>query len=129
MSRKRVRIAVASMTLAMACDNFNVACTLIGCVNALEIKFDRPAAFPYKVELTTSEGAKHIHDCASATFCQATGVAFFNLQPATAIVKVTTPTGTTTTTVQPTYTTSRPNGPNCGPECVAGSATVPISGP
>jgi hypothetical protein len=129
MSQNRLRIAAAGLTLAMACDHFGAACTLIGCLNALEIKFDRPAAFPYQVELTTSEGARHIHNCASATVCPTTGVAFWDLKPSSAVVKVTTPTGTTTTTVQPTYTTSRPNGPNCGPECVTGSATVPISAP
>jgi hypothetical protein len=94
------------------------------------VKFDKPVAFPFQVELSTpADEAKHTISCAGVTSnCSPTGVVFYQFAPHSVIVKVIGPSSTTTATVSPSYATTRPNGPDCGPECTVGTVNVVMTG-
>ena len=114
-------MTLAALTVVIACQQIDPtpqACTLIGCSNALLVELDRVPTAPFHLELTQpGSGTKKVYDCSNTCLKD---IFFPDFSPPTVDVTVTTPTGTKTQTLSPTYTKSRPNGPRCEPECTSG---------
>ena len=94
----------------------------------------RPAAVTRSGDRAFSVRAKHgfngphyVYDCANAAQC-GTWAMFTDYTPEAVTIRVTTSAGTREQTAQPTYSVSRPNGPNCGPECRQAQVTVALPG-
>ena len=113
--------------LLLAASGCAVECTLIGCSSGLSIMLKTAPTAAYRIEARSGFGSgAYVYECADPKAC---GGAFFSdYQPASVIIKVITATGTTTTTVNPTYEKSQPNGKRCGPTCMIAKVEVPFPG-
>jgi hypothetical protein len=99
----------------------SVSCTAMACPNAggLAVTLTTPPSEPYRVDVTSGTTLRS-QNCPSGGSC----FPFFNsFMPTTATISVVASSGTATYAVQPRYTTSFPNGPDCG-SCTGGVATV-----
>jgi hypothetical protein len=103
-----------------------VACTMIGCEDGVAVELETVPQAPFSVEVTPLPGgAATIKECATAEACGAT--LFFEEVRADSIsVKVTSAAGTRTVGVRISYSTSRPNGPQCAPSCRQARLRVPV---
>jgi hypothetical protein len=104
-------------------------CTLIGCQNGLTVRLSTMPAAPFRVELRvaspTSQPA-YVYDCSNPASC-AQGAFFPDFSGEHAFVTVVTSAGTRTTEVtRIEYRVSRPNGPNCPPECRQATVTADV---
>ena len=100
------------------------SCSLIGCINGVRITWSGRTGDERVVLI--ADGARHEITCPTNTptlSCDLDGVRFEG-QPQTLQVEVTTPAGVRTGTFSPTYQTSTPNGPDCGPVCYQATVTV-----
>jgi hypothetical protein len=98
------------------------ACTLIGCTGLVVEVTGAPGLTPVTVVVTAPDGSTRSATCTGATgTCP---VSFFDFTPASVTIRVLTGTQTTEVTRQPTYEVSRPNGPECPPECRNARVTV-----
>jgi hypothetical protein len=129
MTLRRSSFAVLACSLALlgGC-GITGACTLIGCESGLFVQITGTPAGAYRVEaIGAGSEVLHFVNCPSAEAC-AGGAVFRDFFPESVTIRVTTAAGTTTQSVQPTYTDSQPNGPNCPPTCRQGSVTVALPG-
>jgi hypothetical protein len=123
-----MRLAYAAAAVLLAgCTTISDACTLIFCESGLTVQLAQAPVGAYRIEVfTPSGGTHHVFDCADPAQC---GEArFVDYMPPSVTIRVTTSAGTREQTTQPTYNTSRPNGPGCGPECKQATVTVPLPG-
>jgi hypothetical protein len=118
----RISVGMALLGLAAGCDAWH-ACTLIGCANGLTVTFTKPVAFPYRVELDSPNEDKVV-DCPSSSYCSPTQVFIPEFSPESVTIVVVSPSGTSTSTMTPTRTVSRPNGEHCGPVCTNAAVAV-----
>ncbi|HEX2094696.1 MAG TPA: hypothetical protein VHG28_19985 [Longimicrobiaceae bacterium] len=104
------------------------ACTLIGCESGLAVELVGAPAGPYRIEAYVREdGPRQVFDCPDPARCL--GEAFFaGFTPEVVTIRVTTASGTVTRTFRPEYRKSRPNGPDCPPECVQARVRVETAG-
>jgi hypothetical protein len=122
-------LATACVALLAGCNGIiDGACTLIACSSGLTVQLAQAPAGAYRIEVFSSpEGPHYVYDCANPAQC-GTAATFSDYTPATVTIRVTTPAGTREQTAQPAYGVSRPNGPNCGPECTQATVTVALPG-
>lgn len=145
-----------SVLAAAGCNELR-PCTLIGCGAPFEVQFTKASAWPagsYHVEVE-ADGVRSactmgfpLTSCQVAVGCEGTadwrmnlsgcalpaaaqsisGLTFLTTRPAAVKVTVSHEQRTLGTgTFTPTYTTSRPNGPSCEPECrTAPSASLSL---
>ena len=114
--------AVLAITLVLvaalgsACSGLGpTACTLIGCTGLVVEVTGAPAQTPVTVAVTAPDGSTRSTTCTSATgTCP---VSFPDFTPASVTIRVLTGTQATEVTRQPIYEVTRPNGPECPPEC------------
>ena len=100
------------------------ACTLIGCTGLVIEVTGAAAQTPVTVVLTAPDGSTRSTTCTSATgTCP---VSFPDFTPASVTIRALTATQATEETRQPTYEVSRPNGPECPPECRNARVTVAL---
>jgi hypothetical protein len=128
MGMKRSATAAAVALLAGCTGGINGACTLIGCQSGLTVNLAQAPAGSYSIEVFTpssQNGAHYVFQCASAASCGTTAF-FAEFTPASVVVRITTETGGREEYVTPSYQKSRPNGPNCGPECIQATVTVAL---
>jgi len=113
---KHLRL-LGAVLLLTGCDA--VGCTLIGCINGLTIEFANAPAGAMTVEARSIDhpsAAVFTATCAGiAAVC--TRVDFPDFLPRDVALTITTTAGTRRLSIRPTYTTSQPNGPKCGPTC------------
>jgi hypothetical protein len=102
------------------------ACTMIGCENGVTVQLASVPAVPFSVELTPTGGAPTIKECTAATAC-GSELFFAGVSADSVTVKVTSPAGESVTRAKAEYAVTRPNGPQCDPECRQArvTATVP----
>ena len=119
-------VPVAAIVLVSACSSneAEVACTMIGCENGLSIEVNGTLPFPYKVHVRAGGETLHSFDCAANEPCTAFVA---NHTPREVTIAVETPQGEVSNTYVPEYRTSRPNGPNCPPECRQARIQVNVS--
>ncbi|MGV3708592.1 MAG: hypothetical protein ACO1Q7_07100 [Gemmatimonas sp.] len=109
-----------------ACDDYEVACTLIGCIDPLHVRFETVPEGPTQVVLLVDGAVQEEMSCTGATNC-ANGVFFRSAPTARVSIRVTNSAGTRVTEF-PTisYTHSRVNGPNCPPDCLNATITAKL---
>lgn len=100
------------------------ACTLIGCDSGVTVQLSTLPAVPFSVELTAFPGGEStLKQCTADGACSAT-LFFEGVRADSVSIKVTSGTGETITGVKPAYSVTRPNGPQCDPECRQASVSV-----
>jgi hypothetical protein len=104
------------------CDIVRPSCTLIGCTGLVVEVTGAPGQTPVTVVVTAPDGAARSAACTSVTgTCP---VSFPDFTPASVAIRVSSGTRTTELTTQPMYELTRPNGPECAPECRNARVTV-----
>ena len=117
------RLLLALLPAALiGCDALSPReCTLIGCTSGILVTFASPPTQPYRVELLLGDDATEpalVEECTRAD--GRCGSVFFPIHDPgeRARLRVTTATGTVTTTARPLdYVRSQPNGRDCPPTC------------
>ena len=100
------------------------ACTLIGCTGLVVEVTGAASLTPVTVVVTAPDGSTRTATCAGASgTCLAS---FFDFTPASLTVRVSSGSQLTERTVQPAYQLTRPNGPDCPPECRGARVTVAL---
>jgi hypothetical protein len=102
-----------------------LACTDVGCPNGLTVRFDRPPAGAYRIEVVPDHdpALARTLDCPAAEMCgPAAFVGDFFAESVT--LRVTTAAGTTTRQVRPRFQPVYPNGRRCGAACSQAEVTV-----
>jgi hypothetical protein len=98
------------------------ACTLIGCTGLVVEVTGAAGQTPVTVVVTAPDGSTRSATCTTATgTCP---VSFLDFTPASLTVRVSSGNQSTELTVQPAYQLTRPNGPECPPECRSARVTV-----
>ena len=111
--------------LVSACsDPSGAVCTLIGCSDSLTITFQGPFPPRYQIVLTEEGDTQPllVLECAAAAPCAEE--VFLDSAPVVIRVDLVTELETQSGTFAPTYTTVRPNGPDCLPVCLQGRLVV-----
>lgn len=103
-------------------------CTLIGCDSGLTTHLLSMPSAPFRVEVSvTGYPATYVYECADVTRCSQ-DIFFPGLIADRASVTVIVGNKSVTTSINSiVYNVSRPNGPDCPPECKR--ATVPVGVP
>lgn len=125
MRRTPLLHATAALLLA-SCNPLTQACTLIGCENGLNVRFNTAPAGPYTVEAWSElRIAPHVFECAAGQTC---GPVFFRaFQGHDVTVRVTTAAGTRTQSFTGVdYEPQYPNGRDCGAVCEQATVTVQL---
>ena len=117
----------AAVSAAAGCDDGigPQACTLIGCVDGLSVEVSGlTSSGPVTVVVTAPDGSSR-----SATVtCAGSSCPFqfANFSPASVTIDVTAGSQSRQVTRQPEYQLTRPNGPECPPECRTARVTVAL---
>lgn len=113
---------VAVLLLA-ACNPGAIACTEIGCVGGLQVRFQTPPAGAFRVEaIAEGAAAPAVFECGAGETCR---VAFFeDLVAERVTVRVITAAGTHTEEFSPRYASQYSNGRHCGAACSQDTVTV-----
>jgi hypothetical protein len=116
-------LRLTAVVLSLGCDGIN--CTLIGCDSFLRVEIRNAPAGAITIQGTAvgSPGISRTTSCPGPGSCTIT-VQLVGFTPARAQLSVTTAGGTRQWDVRPTYTTSQPNGSECGPTCQQGDVTL-----
>lgn len=114
--------------LLMACSS-QQDCLLIGCFDGLSVAFkgQLPAAFSVKLKATGQSDLELACPGGSSQYvCLPDSVFVSRYTPESVEVTYTAGDKTQTQTLKPTYTTSRPNGAACAPECRQGKVELTL---
>ena len=127
------RALLLGATLAAGCDTLGIGdhvCTEIGCSDGITVHLPTLPAGPYTVELVVGpgDGPSYAYNCAGGSNCQQ-DIFFPELVLDRIVVRVTTSLGSRLTEISnPVYVTTRPNGPDCPPECRQITVTAQLPG-
>ena len=127
-SFRRCSGAAATLVMLLAGPACNVlgpsACTLIGCTGLVVEVTGAASLTPVTVVVTSPDGSTRSATCTSASgTCP---FSFPDFTPASLTVRVSSGTQSAELTVQPAYQLTRPNGPECPPECRGARVTVAL---
>lgn len=111
---RRILPACLVLLLSSCGSEYGRVCTQIGCDSGLAVTLASPPATPFLVEAFVFPGGSRQAKTCNATPCN---VFFQNFTPATVRIDVIAGTDTVTRDFTPAYALSRPNGPQCDPEC------------
>jgi hypothetical protein len=134
-TRRRSLIAMLSLAMLASCSGGSLfgngpkVCTLIGCLNGLQVQLVQPVIGTYRVELfanATDTQPLRTYDCAGGG-C-GSYVVFDDISLTSAVVRVTSSRGVRTTQFASIVYTStpNPNGPDCGPPCTQATVTADV---
>jgi len=97
-------------------------CTLVGCLDGLEVQLDQRPTTAFRVEATSPDAGDQAVECASPGTC---GVFFNAYRPTIVTLRVIRGADTVTTAnVRPVYERLRPNGAGCPGDCRYGRVTA-----
>lgn len=100
------------------------ACTLIGCEDGLSVQVSNSLNQSLTVNVRSGAQLIGTFTCTAGQPC----AGFIrNQTPPNVTVEVTSQAGTVTRNYMPEYRLSRPNGPNCPPECRQATINVAVS--
>lgn len=110
------------------------ACTLMGCIDTLEIRVINPPDLPYWVTvradgqefLIACEEETEASEATMGTDCENGVFTLFEFSPEMVSVEIGWAAGGIIIDATPEYETFRPNGPGCEPECRSGVVTVEL---
>jgi hypothetical protein len=116
----------SAVVLLAGCNSIALACTEIGCDDALRVRFSTAPAGPYRVEAWSEVRVEpQVFECTAGSTCP---LAYFpDFEGRNVTVRVTTAAGTKTqefTGVE--YEAVYPNGRRCGPACQQAEVTVQL---
>lgn len=109
-------------------------CTLMACVDTLEVRVINPPALPYWVTVR-ADGQEFLIACEEETEaseatlgkdCENGVFTLFEFSPEMASVEIGWAAGGIIIDAIPDYETFRPNGPGCDPECRSGVVSVEL---
>ena len=126
--RLRSFTAFVSLLLVASCNVLPTTCTLIGCVDGVNVTFSRPLAAPFRVEALVQGSNPVVVDCPTANSCPGLSSAFLAVVADEMTIRVTTPSGTVTQQVSPRYEAVYPNGRSCGAGCEQAEVTITLPG-
>jgi hypothetical protein len=95
-------------------------CTLVGCFDGLTVAVASAPATPFRIEAFVLGGGPRYGQTCSGTPCS---VFFPDFTPERVSIERIAGADTVRREFNPTYTLSRPNGPNCSPECRQATVT------
>jgi hypothetical protein len=126
---RRLFVVVLS-TFICAC-SISTMCTLLGCESGITVHLASLPAGPFRIEVRPAggQGAAYVFDCGGAQVTCQQDIFFADLISDHVFITVTAgglSRDTEVTTV--TYTSHRPNGPNCGPDCRTAIVTALVPG-
>jgi len=99
-------------------------CTLIGCESGLNVVVNSSLQQDFTVTVSSGGQVLQTFTCTAGQNC----AAFVSNQTPTQVkVQVATPMGPVAKDFTPEYKVTRPNGPDCPPDCKQGTVTVTIS--
>jgi hypothetical protein len=99
-------------------------CTLIGCNDGLNVTVVSALQEDFSVTVKSGSQTLHTFTCRPGQQC----MAFLeNQRPANVTVQIATSAGTISKDYTPEYKASRPNGPDCEPECRQATVTVNVN--
>lgn len=128
LARHLLLLLPLSLLLCAACtpESEATACTLIGCESGVTVQLATLPSAPFAVELTPAGGPSTIKECVTAEAC-GSELFFSGVSADSVTVTVRSAAGESTTRAKAEYAVSRPNGPQCDPECRQArvKATVP----
>lgn len=99
-------------------------CTLIGCADGVIIDVGSAPLGPWSIEATPNGQPARTFSCAAGATCNF--VRFDAIMQTPITFKVTRGAQTRTEVLSPATTTSRPNGPQCEPECRSQRVTLTV---
>ena len=100
-----------------SCDLFGPrACTLAGCYDMLIVELQGTMADEFTVMAEAVGEEPRVMECSPAAPCGST-VFFEDFAPTQVRITYASAGGSTERTFNPTYPVTRPNGPDCPPEC------------
>lgn len=116
-------LRVTAAVLLAGCNP--LVCTDIGCIDSLQVRFDRAPVGAYRVEVVAGAGAEPaVFECGATESCP---VAYFEGVTAERVtVRVTTAAGTRTQEFSPRYERQYPNGRLCGAACQQATITFSL---
>lgn len=120
--------ALVGLLLLASCNVLPTTCTLIGCSNGVNVRFNRQPAAPFRVEALVQGSNPVVVDCPTANSCAGAESVFLEVFAAEMTILVTTPSGTVTQQVRPQYQRMYPNGRSCGPVCEQAEVTIQLPG-
>jgi hypothetical protein len=117
-----------------ACNSNNTStgqsCTLIGCSSGLNLNLTGKVPNTFELELIPSIGEKRLVQCpagGSGTICLGEkAILIQNFTPEEVAITVSYDGKKVTQNFVPSYSDSRPNGPNCEPACKQAQLTINI---
>lgn len=120
-----VVLLLASLSACESDSSSGQVCTLILCVNTLNIVTNTRQ---FSLQATANTGETREVTCPnnnnSESLCNSTGVSLFNFTPIEVDLTIITPDGRrVSSSVTPIYQTFEPNGPGCG-TCQQGTITL-----
>lgn len=121
--RLRHTLRASTALLLAGCNPVGFACTEIGCMDGLTVRFQTPPPGPYRVE-AIAEGAATpaVFECPLGQTCP---VAFFDGVMAERVtIRLVTAEGTRTQEFTLRYESQYPNGRRCGAACRQASITM-----
>jgi hypothetical protein len=126
-ARLPLRLIATLAPLGLACSAFTSEgpCTLIGCSDGLVVRVDGAGDGPTTIELRVPLRPPVVRTCGGPAHCAA-GVQFENETPEHVTIVVTSGDREQVMDAEPAYVTSRPNGPDCEPECRQAVVTVAL---
>ena len=116
---------MVGLLAALGCSD--TVCTLIGCESGVTVHLSAVPSQPFRVELgVAGNDVLYVFDCTNdASRCRQ-DIFFPDLIVDHLGVTVRVGAASRLTEVQVVYTHSRPNGPNCGPDCATASVNAAI---
>jgi hypothetical protein len=119
--------AILGIAVTLACAGNTEpqrVCTLIGCNDGLNVVVNSALQQDYTVTVTSGGQTLHSFTCRPGQPCQAF---VENRTPATVTVALATAMGPISKDFTPEYKISKPNGPDCPPDCKQATVTVTVS--
>jgi hypothetical protein len=99
-------------------------CTLMGCIDGLDIILTGSVPDSVTIEATSSGGETRTAECVRSDGCG--DVAFEGFHPEKVTVRISWDGGSVAVTLEPAYSVSQPNGPDCGPTCLYSRVVVDL---
>lgn len=123
-------MSLTVLSLLLGCSTADKACTLIGCNDGLSVTFKGSPPENFTLRLKADGQADINVTCpgGSTQFtCLPDRVMINNYTPTQVDVTYTAGDKTLTRSFTPSYTSSEPNGPGCGPVCRQASVELDLS--
>ena len=116
---RQTRWGAIGLLVTMGCSELTKVCTLIGCDSGVRVHLSALPSQPFRVDIgTPGSDVAYVFDCTNDSSRCRQDILFPDLIADHLFITVHVGAASRVTEiVQVTYTHSRPNGPNCSPDC------------